>query len=453
MKLVHRCFILGLFTASCDLVLTFNLGGTLRLCQILMIFVCIAAMAHAIQNARILWPRGGTALAIWLIGQMLCLPLSGNWGLGLEFFALLLFTCSGIFAVVQLYGLSDLIAPLMRLYMTSYVAVAFYGLFQFAMPIVGIEAPFTQQWFVHGKLARINGFNYEPSYYATYMIMGWIMLIDLRASKARIAAGAWWKWATIIVTASLFLSSSKTAWVFMIVELAARFAPRFWVKFRISLNTGKFLVRLPHKGLFWYAVSLLLFAAAGSYYIQKVQISPAIFLAGTGLANTPAHSLNDRQNAMAVSWEAFKESPFVGRSLGGVPVYLAARNGIQISTIGELRGFWGFPVLLDVLMASGLIGFIPFVVFLYAITRGAWKLAVRRWPEERARWLRALARAMIFEWLILLTDQNLLRVYLWFHITMVMVMAYHLEFAPPPVEEPVREPFLSHFTFEVPAAS
>ena len=64
--------------------------------------------------------------------------------------------------------------------------------------------------------------------------------------------------------------------------------------------------------------------------------------------------------------------------------------------------------------------------------------ATRYWPEERAKWLRALARAMVFEWLLLFVDQNLLRTYLWFHFSMVTVVAYHLEFAPAPV--PVSRP-------------
>jgi hypothetical protein len=39
---------------------------------------------------------------------------------------------------------------------------------------------------------------------------------------------------------------------------------------------------------------------------------------------------------------------------------------------------------------------------------------------------------MIFEWLTLMSDQNLLRIYVWFHIAMVAVVAYNLEFARAP---------------------
>jgi O-antigen ligase len=156
------------------------------------------------------------------------------------------------------------------------------------------------------------------------------------------------------------------------------------------------------------------------------------------LGHQPAHSLNDRTGAAHETIAAFKEHPFVGRSLGGVSVYIASRYGIQVTTLEQAHTYWGFPVLMDVLVASGIWGFIPFLMFLYANTFGALKLAQRRWPEERAKWLRALARAMIFEWLVLMTDQNLLRVYIWFHISMVAVIAYNLEFgyAPASLREP-----------------
>jgi hypothetical protein len=64
----------------------------------------------------------------------------------------------------------------------------------------------------------------------------------------------------------------------------------------------------------------------------------------------------------------------------------------------------------------------------FANTFGALRTATRYWPSEQAKWVRALARAMIFECLVLLADQNLLRVYLWVHLSMVSLVAYNLEF-------------------------
>jgi hypothetical protein len=438
MKVVHWLVVASLFSASFDTILNFDVGGSLRFCQILMLLVFMAALAHAIQNSRLLWPRGSSSLSLWMLIQLFLIPLGGVLFISVEFYLQLVFMVFCIFALVQIYGQSDLIESLMRMYLLSYVFAALFGLFQFVIPffgIVSIENAIIRQWIVHGKLARLSGFNYEPSYYATYLVMGWIMLIELRVSKAKITEGKLWKWATIAVTAALFLSTSKTAWIIMIVELGARVFPFAFKSFRRFVHEwlgGRLLAPRVGRHIIRNGAILCVVLLVGAVFISQFIKDPSIFLSGTGIGHQPAHSLNDRSGAAWITLEAFKEHPFVGRSLGGVSVYLASRNGIVVTTLEQAHAYWGFPVLMEVLVASGIFGFIPFLMFLYANTFGALRLASRLWPQERAKWVRALARAMIFEWLVLLGDQNLLRIYIWFHIAMVAVVAYHLEYASAP---------------------
>ena len=452
MKLVHWIFGVCLFTASCDLILNFNLGGSVRLSQLLMILVCLAAVARALQDGRILWPRGANALALWVFIQFLFVPLSGELSIGLKFFFLLLFTCICLLAVIQVYGRDDSIELLMRIYLGSYVFVAVYGLLQCGLPLVGVTAPLTVQWIVHGRIARINGFSYEPSYYATYLVLGWIMLVELRLSKAAIVQGRFWKWATVLVSASFFLSTSKTAWLIMLVELLSRLLPKAWRSLGYAVRSGRIRVYVPSSRHLIYIVLLGILALAGIRYGLQIGLNAAAFLSGSGLANTPTHSLDDRMLGFLNTVSEFEDSPFVGRSLGGVGVQMAARNGIKVTSIEELHSYQGFPVILEVLVASGIFGVIPFLVFLYTCTFGGLRMAKRYWPEERAKWLRAMARAMIFEWLMLSADQNLLRVYLWFHFSMVMLVAYHLEFAPAPEAATSRSATPNFPSFEVPSA-
>jgi hypothetical protein len=435
-RLTHWLVVVSFFTASCDIILNVNVGGSLRLCQVLMIGVCIAAFARMIQQGQILWPRGATALALWMIVQAMFVPLSGVISIGLVFFVLLLFTVVSVLALVQLYGQSEHIELLMRMYLLSYVFVAAFGLMQFLLPVFGLPSPLVIQWISYGRLARINGFSYEPSYFATYLAMGWIMLVELQISKARIVSGRRWRWATVIVTAALFLSTSKTAWGFMILEFVLRATPWLWrilKRSREDLLQGRIRISIPSRSTVMYGLVLLVFLGVGARFVLHFVSDPAIFLSGTGLASQPAHSLNTRVGVAMQTLEAYKEHPFIGRSLGGVAIYIASRSGIQINSLQMVRLFWGFPVIMDVLVASGLFGFIPFLVFLYANTFGALRVATRFWPDERAKWVRALARAMIFEWMLLMVDQNLLRTYLWFHFSMVATVAYHLEFSPTPV--------------------
>ena len=445
MRWVNRLIAICFLTASCDIILNVHIGGSIRLCQAIMVLICLAAVAHSVQYGTVLWARGSSSIALWMLIQLALIPLSGAINVGIQFYVLLLFTVIGVFAIVQLYGTGDNIEFLMKAYMASYVAVAVAGLVQFALPLAGLPSFLVIQWISHGRIARINGFNYEPSYFATYMIMGWVMLVELRNNRAHIASGRWWRLGMILVTVALLLSTSKTAWIMMLLELTLRFSPYVYKGLRSILKgmfAGRIMVLVPGarflRNAFLVTAVLLVF---GVFVSRSVSFA-TLFLSGTGLGHQPAHSLNDRTNATNATIAAFKEHPFVGRSLGGVPVYIASRNGVSISTVEQARQFWGFPVLMDVMVASGIFGFIPFLFFMYANTFGALRVARRHWPQERAKWVHALARAMIFEWLTLLADQNLLRVYLWFHIAMVAAVAYHLEFATAPnaIPQPYRPP-------------
>lgn len=443
MKLVHWIFSICLLTASCDVILNFNFGGSLRLAQLLMLLVYMAATARIIQDGRILWPRGGSALAIWVLWQICLIPLSENTGIALQFIALLLVSVAGILALVQVYGQAPFSEKLMRAYIASFAVIAGYGLLQFLLPLLfHVTVPFTGQWLVHGRVARINGFSYEPSYFATYIFLGWALLVDLRASGARMARGGRMKWLLLGLTAALIFSSSKTAWAGMVVEVASRIAPRAWRSLRGSLSgvrEGRLVIALPSARVFRYGVLAAVLAAAAVIGIFVLFPDPTILLGGTGLAGTAAHSLNDRTNAITSTWTAFLESPWIGRGLGGVPVHLGAMGGDEVTTMEQARKHWGFPVMLDMLTASGILGFIPFMLFLYTQTFGAMRLARSRWSDERSRWVHALGRAMLMEQFLLLSDQNIFRVYLWFHFGITAALCYHLEFAAPTAaEKPVR---------------
>jgi hypothetical protein len=430
--MIGICF----FTASFDIILTINVGGSVRFTQMVMLLFCFAATAKVLQEGRLLWPRGGTALVIWIAWICFFLPQAGSWTVGLQMFGLLVYSSVGLFAIVQVYGRSNRIEWLMKIYMASFVFIMIIGLIQFILPLMGGPSFFVRQWILHGKLARINGFTAEPSYYATYMILGWIMLVELRASRARIARGRWWGLATIFITIALFLCTSKSGWAVMLIEILARSSVHAWRGFRylaLQASDGKMSIPLPRRSRLvkrMLGLCLLLAVSIPSAQWLFKHVDPVTFLNGSGLANTPNHSLDVRSRDTAKTWSAIKEHPVIGRSLGGVSVEIAENYGVHVTSMDVARLWWGFPVLLDILAASGVIGFIPFLIFLYANTVGAYRLANRTMPDERAKWLRALARAMIFEWLMLLVDQNILRVYLWYHFAVLAAVAYHLVHVP-----------------------
>jgi hypothetical protein len=430
MRLMHWIFAVCLFTASFDIALVFEVGGTLRLAQILMVAIVFGGLAVVAQSGKILWPSGGIALILWCCLQVVFMFTTDTVATGIVFNANLFFTILGVYAVLQLYGDGDRIELLMKTYLASYIFVSLFGLFQLVSPSLHLGSYFVTQWIVHGKFPRINGFSYEPSFFACYIIMGWIMLLDLRSSKAEITARRIWKWIAVIMGASLFLSTSKTAWLMMALEGALRGVPLIFRACRLRLSrfsTGSVSIVRPRLYLLIVALLLMGVAVEGGILISSV-VNPNVFLGGTGLNNTASHSVTDRTEEASETLDVFKENPWVGQGFAGVAQRIAETQGHSVSSMEDIKLFRGFPVILEVLAASGVIGILPFLWFMGANSVGNLRLISRRWPNERAKWLRALIRALIFEFIVLIQAQNLLRLYFWFHVTMVVVVGFNLRY-------------------------
>jgi hypothetical protein len=435
MKFVHWLYVIALLTASCDIALFVNVGvATLRLCQILLLLVMIAAAFRIAQTGVLLWPRGGYALMTWCILQGIFVLHSVNPGPSFLFFVLMMLPILGVFAVLQIYGRSVWIQPLLKAYLITFVLVGCFGLFQFVAPSLHIGSPFITQWIIYGRFPRVNGFSYEPSFFATYMMLGWITLVELRSSKAQIVSGPLWFWLTWLVSLALFISTSKTGWMLMIVEGCARLFPGIFRALSFQARRilrGDLRIPLPRPGTV-AKVSTGVAAVIVVAFVLLTQVSRVVdlntFLAGSGLNNTASHSVDKRASDFNLTLQVIRENPWFGVSLGGVAGRVAQLVGDPYNDSAAIKLHWGFPVPVEVFAASGLLGFIPFVWFFIEITWGQRSLLRSNPGDERSNWLRALIRALVFEWLFLSADQNLVRMYFWFHITILMIVAYDLRF-------------------------
>ena len=155
--------------------------------------------------------------------------------------------------------------------------------------------------------------------------------------------------------------------------------------------------------------------------LNALENNPAVmlmFLNGTGLSDTAAHSVVERESAFADTLQVFLDHPLAGRSLGGVSSSIADLHGQEIQSFGDLKQFEGMNVFAEVLAASGVIGVIPFVVFLVVTIRKPIRLA-RVMEPSYAGLLHGLVRSLFFAWAILQFNQNLLRPYLWVHLAIL----------------------------------
>ena len=431
MKLVNWITFLMFLTVSFDTILVLKAGGNLRLAQVLLVLLIVAALAQILQSRVVLWPRGATPMAWFCLVHLLLLVISTQLFFSIELYLLLLLSVLGILAMVQLYGRAASIANLMRNYLYSYVFVAIFGMVQFVSPALHLGQPLVVQWIKHGVIPRISGFSFEPSYFATYMIMGWIAVVDLRVTKARLTSGRQWLWFAWLMTIVLICSTSKTAWLGMLLEGAARLLPLLWRTLRVQmvrLRVGSLVAPLPRLRAVAVVGLVMVLSAAVLGAVSRI-VDLNVFLAGSGLNGTAAHSLNDRANRYGETLLVWRESPWVGYSFGGVSEVVAKLEGKEVRDRDDLKRYQGSPVVFDVLAASGIVGFVPFVWFFAVITFGELRLMREHWADDRAKWLHALIRALAFEGFVLLSDQYLFRVYLWIHIAMIAVVGYHLRYS------------------------
>jgi hypothetical protein len=144
-----------------------------------------------------------------------------------------------------------------------------------------------------------------------------------------------------------------------------------------------------------------------------------MLLNGTGVSDTAAHSVIQREDSLEETIAVFLEHPLVGRSLGGVSSAIADREGESIHSFEDSKDFEGMSVFAEILAASGVIGFIPFLWFLVETVRKPLKLA-RHVSPFYSSLLRALVRSLVFAWAILQFNQNVLRPYLWAHLAILL---------------------------------
>ncbi|MFL6464443.1 MAG: hypothetical protein ACJ73N_08575 [Bryobacteraceae bacterium] len=406
-------------TSSFDLFLIIKAGGNFRLCQLVVPILLILALIRVARGTEV--PTlGASSLCVWLAVQVLFIPASNFWPKSFGYCLWLLLNLAMMFSFVQLFGNnSRTLATILRLYILSFGVIAVFGMVQFASPILGFGAPLVTQWWVQDRLPRVNGFSYEPSYFATYLLVGFVFVGSLRRGKSSLLPPRALLVIYCLTAIGIIISSSRMGIVFVFLDvLLSQIRPWLWLcrdlaHGRIAWTTVRAL--LP-SSLF---IGLVVFI--GVWSVRLLDSSPAValmFLNGTGISDAAAHSVVQREDALNDTLIVFRQHPLIGESLGGVSSGIAALHGETIKSFEASKNFEGMNVFAEALAASGIIGIIPFLCFLFATIHRPLKLAANATPFY-ATLLRALLRSLVFGWAILQFNQNMLRPYLWVHIALL----------------------------------
>ena len=128
------------------------------------------------------------------------------------------------------------------------------------------------------------------------------------------------------------------------------------------------------------------------------------------------------------TWKVFLQSPWYGYSLGGIAPAIAELNGATSITQEIVKNYEGLCIFLEILAASGIIGFLFFVFFLSKILLSSLllKKETKKRPQEFSNFPpislhNLLLIGLIAQLILLCLNQNVLRNYLWIHFAMLNV--------------------------------
>ena len=399
----------AILTTSFDIAANLVVAGyTVRLTQLASLPLVFLGV-KAVLRGKDEWVVGGLWLLAWSAVQLLLSFRSPSMLNGIGYWCWLMLDVCIVFGLPLLASDDDTYAWLAKLYLNSFFALAVFGLVQFALHYVGIDL-YIVQVFKTG-LPRINGFSYEPSYYATYLMMGFVLngyMLEKEdfslLSKVALIRNY------VVIVLAMVLTNSRMAYLVMALWFVIRMVAMVVSVVR-ARKSGQ-PARLPL--YFWITLACIL---GGVALLVAMGVNTKMLLRGFGIVGKGSDSSGDRIEGMVACLKVFAASPLLGYGLGGVDpaiaqmrgtAYEGGANGAAMSIAGEL------------LVANGIVGLVPFVGYLWTLFFGD----RRHQRNKESRWNTlhaAMLWALAFEFIILLFNQNILRPYLWMHIAFVAV--------------------------------
>ena len=403
---------MAILTSSFDVFLTWQIGGTIRFCQVIMIIPYVYLTLDCIRKKRIILPESIYYLLIWNVFMLVFVLNTDVLIRSVGYWIWLTLNIANIILLVNIFTTKKDVFSLLRWYCFSFVFVAAFGLLQFvSAPILKLSTPLVAQWWIPGVLARINGFSYEPSYYATYILIGWCFIYFLLKKRNQELFGVnAIRLMFAITTLAMILSSSRMGILMMLIVVVSSNIYCNAKKIIVNLLKMKIETRIVKNVTLFLAlfISLSYMLLSNDYFDEY-----SFLLGGTGIGGTPAHSVDTRTLYMEKTLNVFYESPVIGASLGGV----AEKIAIDENQRGELKDSEGTAVALEVLAASGIIGVIPFILYFYRIIK---KSVLKFYVTNDGIGL-GILWALVAEIVILQLNQNILRPYFWIHIAVLSV--------------------------------
>jgi hypothetical protein len=404
------CFFALLF-ASGDVWPVFNLGFTFRFAQI-CIFLAIPLVPAAIGSNVRLFP-GWYFLCLFVWWITVCLPFSLYLERSLGYLFWTLSDVLAIFVFVQFFKTELALLRLIRYFLFCFAAVATFGLMQFALGVFGVDVLITQ-WWIDGVLPRINGLSYEPSYFSTYLVPGWVFSAYLLEKRATTPSRRLLWLCFISTTAALVMCSSRMGWLMMLLWVACRLTA---FAYRVAVG-GKTR---------WRTIFVCLLAPLGfavivglaSAYLAGVFDALSFLVNGLGIGGGAAHSSEDRTADLATTWQAFLNHPLIGTGIGAAPVDIASQHGSIVMSFEDAKDYEGISIFVEILASTGLIGGALLTAFGVSVARQC-VVKMQSFDRWRSLVLAGLCWSVVWLLLVLQFNQNFLRIYVFLDLAVLI---------------------------------
>ena len=347
-RFMYIMLFLIFLTSSFDLIFTVNIFSfTFRISQLICIALIIIYALYVTKTKKVILPIGYKNLLLWVF-LLLCFTFNTQLVyINVAYHLWLLFDVAIIFVFVGLINdKEENNKKILKLYLMSFFIMAIIGILEFIISMMGIQIPYITQWWVKGRLPRINGFSYEPSYYATYLLIGWVFCRMLIQNKVKLTKNM--VLILLTITLAIILSSSRMGILFM-----ALFEVGIWMKNFIKSRRPIYVI-----GMLIIGILLVIWLT-----IEFRNGNLNRYLSGTGLNGSSSHSVTDRFQGVTDILQVFKDSPILGKGLGGIMVQNAINKGLDIYNITIQNAASGDAVFIEVLAASGILA----LHFLYYI--------------------------------------------------------------------------------------
>jgi hypothetical protein len=309
------------------------------------------------------------------------------------------------------------------LYLNSFTVVALLALFQFTLALFGIEALIS--YYFQSGIPRVHGLSYEPSYFSTYLIVPWTFHFLLYFSKNEyLKKKTKNNFTLLLLTLVIFLSFSRMG--ILLVGLIVGYKSLTVIcKTAVSKK-----IRITEVSF----ISIVLVAVVGIVTVAFIYSKKFISVfEGLPIFSNYAHSASIRLDDFMNTWKIFQESPLAGYSLGGIAPAIARLKGYGSLTQDVVKNTEGMCILLEVLAASGIIGFLFFCFFLGKVLLSSKQLTRLTNPASTSGLSfsftghRLLIAGLIAQLILLCMNQNILRNYLWIHIAIVNISFFSLK--------------------------